>query len=258
MDTRTNRLYDDLAWLWPLWGDPATEYRDFSARVAQLFDAHAKREVRTVLNIACGAGKNVVNLAERFEVTGLDLSERMLELARTLNPGRRFVRADMRDFDLGERFDAILLDDGISYMTRPDDLRAAFERAYAHLAPGGVMVVGPDETTESFQQNLTETWRSVPHLSPPGVEVAYVVNSYDPDPLDDWTESAMVFFVREGGELRIEHDMHRMGLFSIEVWRRLLAEVGFDVHEGTYREGDREYAQFACVRGDVPAEGDVR
>ena len=29
------RLYSDLAWLWPTWGDPAGEYASFARHVAE-------------------------------------------------------------------------------------------------------------------------------------------------------------------------------------------------------------------------------
>ena len=68
-----NRLYDDLAWLWPLWGAPG-EYAPYCDNVTRLIRQHAKREVKTLLNICCGGGKNIYNLKQEFSVTGLDLT----------------------------------------------------------------------------------------------------------------------------------------------------------------------------------------
>jgi hypothetical protein len=39
-----------------------------------------------------------------------------------------------------------------------------------------------------------------------------------------------------------------MGLFSLDTWRRVLRQSGFEVHEGRYNSGDDEYAVFACVK----------
>jgi SAM-dependent methyltransferase len=149
------RLYTDLAWLWPLWGDHETEYAGYCEHVVGLFRAHAQRPIESVLVISCGSGKNVFNLKRHFRVTGLDLSPVMLELAAELNPECEFVEGDMCDFELGRTFDAILLDDGVSHMTHRADLAAAFRTAFRHLNPGGVMVVTPDVTTEDFCQNRT-------------------------------------------------------------------------------------------------------
>ena len=58
----TCHLYTDLAWLWPMWGDAATEYAHYCQHVTGLIRQHAWRPATTLLDIGCGAGKNVLNL----------------------------------------------------------------------------------------------------------------------------------------------------------------------------------------------------
>jgi len=58
----TCRLYTDLAWLWPMWGDAADEYAHYCRHVAGLIERHAGRPAGTLLDIGCGGGKNVFNL----------------------------------------------------------------------------------------------------------------------------------------------------------------------------------------------------
>jgi SAM-dependent methyltransferase len=62
---------------------------------------------RTVLEPGCGSGRMLEAFANRgLEVTGIDLSEPMLDLARARLAGRgSVVRADMTDFDLDGAFD---------------------------------------------------------------------------------------------------------------------------------------------------------
>ncbi|MGV8119078.1 MAG: hypothetical protein AB2L14_04860 [Candidatus Xenobiia bacterium LiM19] len=48
----------------------------------------------------------------------------------------------------------------------------------------------------------------------------------------------------EHGGLRIETDRWTMGIFSLDKWRRVLRETGFDVHEEYYHEGDEDYTVF--------------
>ncbi|MFC1587322.1 class I SAM-dependent methyltransferase [Planctomycetota bacterium] len=243
-----NRLYDDLSWLWPMWGDPAAEYKLYCDHIRGLIQKHSLREARSLLNVGCGGGKNVVNLKRNFEVTGLDLSPAMLDLARRLNPECRFIQNDMRHFSLGESFDCILVDDAIAYITTEEDLRLVFERCFEHLSSGGVMIVGPDETRETFKQNSTSIWHGEPHLAPDGTDVVYVVNNYDPDPSDTTFESAMLFLIRENGKLRIEQDLHITGLFPLDLWGSVISKVGFDVRQDQYIEGNKEYSQFVCVK----------
>jgi SAM-dependent methyltransferase len=245
-ERNTIRLYSDLAWLWPTWGN-AEEYADYCDHVTRLVRQHARIPVRSLLNIGCGGGKNVFNLKRDYAVTGLDLSPQMLALARDLNPECEFVQGDMRTFALDRTFDAILIDDAVSYMTNRADLRSAFVAARRHLSPGGVMVVGPDDTKETFVQNHTVVTPAGGDAKPANVDVVFVENSYDPDPGDDHYEGTMVYLIREDGTLRVETDRHILGLFALDVWRETLLEADFRIHEETYVERGKEYVTFACL-----------
>jgi SAM-dependent methyltransferase len=238
------RLYGELAWLWPLWGDHETEYADYCRHVARLLREHAQRPVESLLVSSCGGGKNVFNLEQEFEVTGLDISPAMLGLARKLNPACEFVQADMRDFALEQRFDAVFIDDGVSHLLSRNDLAAAFRAAYRHLRPGGVMLVTPDVTRETFRQNRTSVEYAGGSAKPANIEVVFVENLFDPDPDDEHFEATYVYLVREKGRLRIETDGCRLGLFSADTWRACLQEVGFQVREAHYRQGEEDYLNF--------------
>lgn len=249
--TDTRRLYTDLAWLWPMWGDAADEYADYCRHVARLIEQHSERPARTLLDIGCGGGKNVFNLKGKFRVTGADLSPTMLAQARDLNPESTFVHGDMRTFRLGRTFDAVLMDDAISFMTCLADFVAAFRTASAHLNPGGVLVATPDVTTETFRQNRTITTPGT-HTGTRGeLDVVFVENVYDADPADERYETTVLYLIRDHGHLRIEADYWTMGLFSLDTWRRVLREAGFEVHEGRYVTGEDEYTVFACVKASA-------
>lgn len=244
----TCRLYTDLAWLWPMWGDAADEYADYCRHVTALIEQHAERPIYTLLDIGCGGGKNVLNLKGRFSVTGLDLSPTMLAQARDLNPESTFVQGDMRTFRLGKTFDAVLMDDAISYMMCLADFVAAFRTAFAHLNPGGVLVATPDVTTETFRQNKTIATPATRTGTRGELDIVFVENVYDPDPADEQYETTILYLIRDHGHLRIETDHWTMGLFSLDTWRRVLRDTGFEVHEGQYNAGEDEYTVFACVK----------
>jgi len=247
MSEKIIHLYNDLAWLWPLWGDATTTYADWCDQVARLIRQYARCEVHTLLNMGCGGGKNAFNLKKQFAVTGIDISPAMLELARQLNPECQFLLGDMRTCSLDRQFEAVLIDDAISYMATRADLAAVFQNACRQLCPGGVMVVEPDFTKETFHQNCTRVSSANPKVKPAHIDVVFIENDYDPDPTDDACEGAIVYLIREGGQLRIETDVSVMGLFSLDVWRTALHEAGFEVHEEASSEESGQVI-FACVK----------
>ena len=242
------RLYTDLAWLWPMWGAAADEYAHYCRHVSALVERFAERPASTLLDIGCGGGKNVFNLKETFRVTGVDLSPTMLAQASELNPESVFVQGDMRTVRLGTTFDAVLMDDAISYMTSLADLTAALRTAHVHLDPGGVLVATPDVTVETFQQNRTTVTPGTDTGRRDELDVVFIENVYDPDPSDEQYETTVLYLIRDRGHLRIETDHWRMGLFSLDTWRRVLRDTGFDVCEGRYDTGEDGYTVFACVK----------
>lgn len=118
-------------------------YSDEAAFVARLLREHGSDSGR-LLDLACGSGRHAREFAALgYEVTGIDYSTDQVEAARRNAPGISFHCQDMRELDLGsERFDAITcLFDSIGYPGTNEGVIAALERARAHLAPTGILVV---------------------------------------------------------------------------------------------------------------------
>jgi cyclopropane fatty-acyl-phospholipid synthase-like methyltransferase len=95
----------------------------------------------TVLELACGTGSVLEQLAAEFEVTGVDLSQGMLDVAADKVPEARLMRADMTRVALDDRFDVVLcVFDSINHLMTFKEWEAVFDRAHEHLAEGGIFV----------------------------------------------------------------------------------------------------------------------
>jgi len=115
----------------------------------------------TLLDIACGTGAQAAHFQNYYEVTGIDLSEDMLRAARSKVKSAAFIKADMCDFDLGRQFDVIVnLYGSIGYAESVERLRSAMDCAYKHLKSGGVFILTPWSTKESFNAGLVTKSRS--------------------------------------------------------------------------------------------------
>lgn len=101
-----------------------------------------------VLEVGCGTGLNFSLVMDKLDpqrgrLTGLDFSSDMLRVAQRRTAARGWTTVDLLEADattlnLDRRFDAILF----AYsLTMIPDWRRALERAVAHLAPGGRLVV---------------------------------------------------------------------------------------------------------------------
>lgn len=100
-----------------------------------------------ILELACGTGAKAIPIAQAgFDVTGIDSSETMLAEAKrkasAANVGIPWHLADMRSFQLGERYPLILLlANAICHLLTYQDLEACLAAVKAHLAPGGRFIV---------------------------------------------------------------------------------------------------------------------
>jgi len=69
----------------------------------------AGREIGSVLDLGCGAGRHTKVLFERWWTVGLDLSMALLKVARKESPDAPYVRADMRELPFAdESFDLVV------------------------------------------------------------------------------------------------------------------------------------------------------
>jgi SAM-dependent methyltransferase len=95
----------------------------------------------SLLELGCGTGSVLAELARDYRVTGVDLSQPMLDVARTKLPDVRLVQGDMTTVDLGETFDVVVcVADAINHVRPFAQWEAVFARAHAHLADGGIFV----------------------------------------------------------------------------------------------------------------------
>ncbi len=215
------KLYDELADWWPLMSPPE-EYEAEAGPVASLLSANNTKDRPRLLELGVGGGHLASHLKARFDMTLVDLSPRMLEQSRRLNPECRHLTGDMRSLRLEERFDAVLVFDAISHMASEADLLATMRTARAHLESGGVALFCPDWTVEGF----------TPDTSMGGIDGAARGMRYL-----EWTqpvirgttyESDLVYLLREAdGTRRAVHDRMVLGIFPRETWTRLLTEAGF-------------------------------
>lgn len=112
-----------------------------------LVEATSDLRPGSVLDVACGEGRNAIWLAERgWRATGVDFSAVALAKARRLAAARDvdvdWVEADVRTWSPDGQFDLVIL----FYLQLGSSDRRSVQRAFADaVAPGGhLLVVGHD------------------------------------------------------------------------------------------------------------------
>lgn len=218
------RMYADLAWTWPIIS-PKQDYLPEAAEIRKAIESHSRIKVKNLLHLGCGGGHLDYGFKKYYDVTGVDISKGMLNLAKKLNPEIKYINGDMRTVRLNKTFDAVVIADSINYMQTTKDLFAAFKTAFEHLKPGGVFYTYVEETKERFKQNSIHTT----YHKHGDTEITLIENYYDLDANDTVFEAVFIYLIRRKGHLAIETDFHQLGVFKQKTWTDLLKKVGFKV-----------------------------
>jgi hypothetical protein len=99
--------------------------------------------------------------------------------------------------------------------------------AFMHCKPGGAALFMPDVIRETFVSLTTHGGHD--SKMEDGRAIRYIEWTFDPDPRDTTYTVDFAYLLREQNKpLRVVHDTHLFGIFSREVWLRLLATAGFE------------------------------
>jgi SAM-dependent methyltransferase len=201
-------------------------FKDYATEVAQV--ARLLRRVnpdcRTVLDVGCGSGEHARPLAAQgFAVDGIDIEPAFVRIASLKHPAGRFIVADMSDFRLPQRYDALLcLFSSIGYLRTLPRVTRALTCFLEHLAPRGVALVEP-----WFPPGVLEPGKRFTHS---GESNGVKVSRHSRTEIEG-TLSRLLFDyeIDDHGDIRRVSEVHELGLFTTEEMTLAFREAGLEV-----------------------------
>lgn len=98
-----------------------------------LFCEMVEKKNARILDIACGPGnisKYLLNKRPDFKILGIDLSDKMIELAKINNPTADFLIMDGRDISqLKNKFDGIVAGFILPYLSKEEAIKLIYDSA---------------------------------------------------------------------------------------------------------------------------------
>lgn len=151
------------------WGSPAGAER--ARRRGQLVSEAAGLGAGiSALELGCGSGLFTQMFAQTgAQVTAVDISPELIELAKPRNPNVTFICARFEDLKFDKAFDAVVGSSVLHHL----EIDAALEKCHQVLKPGGVMAFAePNFLNPQIFAERTFMRRFLPQVSPD--ETAFV------------------------------------------------------------------------------------
>lgn len=118
---------------------------------------------KTYIDAGCGTGIHLKLLRDRgFEVSGFDIRQQMVDVARKRNPGVTIIRGDMMNFPLDKKVYGISAMYGaINYIDTEEGFRRTLKEFSDHLTDNGVAIIDTrywPNLDEEVRTWATDSW----------------------------------------------------------------------------------------------------
>ncbi len=155
-------MYNELAKYYDLlysWKD----YKKESNEVLKVIKKFKRNNGKKLLDVACGSGKHLEYFQKIYRCTGTDINKGILNEAKKRLPKITFKVADMRRFNMHEKYDVVTcLFSSIGYVTDIKGLKNSIKNFSEHLNTGGVLLIEPwiEKKTWETRSNHMTTYNS--------------------------------------------------------------------------------------------------
>ncbi|AGA33006.1 Methyltransferase type 11 [Thioalkalivibrio nitratireducens DSM 14787] len=236
--------------------------RQIHHRVADAIQRAFPDGPRTVLDLGCGVGGTLFDLAERFpgsRFIGVTLSGRQITIAREQARRRglaercSFLQADFETISLGQRADVIIAIESFAHASRPDRFLATCRQ---HLASRDARVIVVDDfldasvaTAGPAESARIETFRSAWNLPGLGTLEDFLglatragLRHAGTRDLSSWIRTDRL---RDRLVSGISPVAARLGLHRFPFWANV---IGGNALSAAIRDGQVRYCMITCTR----------
>ncbi|UXU60643.1 class I SAM-dependent DNA methyltransferase [Staphylococcus agnetis] len=203
--------------------DTLTEDQPYQDWFNVLEQLTASMQINNLLDIGCGTGTLTCLFSKIAKnVTGIDLSDEMIEKAKLKSDKITWLKGDMSNFNLNQKFDVITICcDSLNYLTTEDAVMNTFNHVYHHLNEHGLLMFDVHtahkmETQFNHQtyiddrDDLTLLWQATP----------------GDDPLSVWHDLTFFSLNEDGTYSRTDESQYQRTLKK-PLYDEMLKIVGF-------------------------------
>jgi len=197
------------------------DYKKEAVRIKALISKYRKSEGKELLDVACGTGHHLEYLKDEFSCIGVDISNKILEVARKNVKGVVFKQADMTTLNLDKKFDVITcLFSSIGYVKTYRNLTKTVQNFSRHLKRGGVVLIEPWFTKSTYIPGY-------PHMDTYDSKEVKIARLNVSELRGSVSVMDMHYLIAEKNR-EVKHfvDRHELGLFEVDETLRTMKKAG--------------------------------
>lgn len=221
--------------------DVLCQPKDYPGEAAWIAEIANRRGLplppQSILDVGAGTGMHLAAFRKSFpetQLAGLDVSAAMVGRAVMRLPGVRLWEGDMRDFNLGRKFQIVTtLFAAVSYLDTPSDMLSGLQSMSRHAEPGGLVVIEPNRPGELMGSGVN----SVSGITPDGEHVIRMSHWDNRNNVDSNGEGSIKLdmdyvygYKNEEGDPVVYRfsEVHRFGAFRLETYAAAMQAAGLD------------------------------
>ena len=180
---------------------------------------------KKIMEIGCGTGEILQRLAAYgYEVSGIDISEEMLRIAKAKYDSLDIKKEDMRIIKNENEFDGVVcVFDALNYLQSFEELKLVFENIRRAIKPSGIFLFDllnrkmidsmfPEDIFADDRENMSIIWK----------------HSYNEE--TDLDKISTSFFIREEKNVYKRYDeVFYKKIYSSKKILQMITEVGFEL-----------------------------
>ncbi|WP_010094125.1 class I SAM-dependent DNA methyltransferase [Ornithinibacillus scapharcae] len=180
-----------------------------------------------IVDLGCGTGEITVELAKKYDVTGVDYSSDMLTIAEQKAGEHqvkvKWIHQDIRELTGISNIDlAISYCDVINYITTVEEVHTVFRSVREALKDDGLFIFDVHSLRHVEENLIGNTFSDVTENS------AYIWDCFAGKDQGEMFHE-LTFFASNGDTYSRFDETHHQQTFSLEVYREILENTGFEI-----------------------------
>ena len=181
---------------------------------------------KTILDLGCGTGEVLIRLTSKYEMTGVDISKEMVDIAKAKTDAASFYVQDMRELNLEQKYDVVIsLFDTVNHLISLKGLKKTFQSVWNNLNDEGIYIF--DVVTRNL---MDEMFPGGNFIDDRGEIMIIWEHEYDEEEEIDYVDTT--FFVKqENGMFKKITEEYVKKIFTVDEIINTAKEVGFQTVE---------------------------